>query len=459
MKNPESQTYELDNEGSPPSETVSRSRRSKQVWLWLLPLLLLGGGIAVWRILTPAGEPTSPTATQELPPRPVTTVAVKSGNGVSQIRLLGQVEATTTATVRAQTGGLVEQVLVEVGDSIRAGMPVVILENSEQRLALTEAEAGLAQERSELARLEVGTREEVIAQRQAELRSAQAQEREAEDNLRRTTELVAEGAVSTRLLVEARAAADAAQAGRLQAEAVLAEATAGPTREEIGAQRASVAAAAAAVNQARLTLERTRITALADGIVQSREVSPGDLVESGDAVLALVGSKTLDIFLELPEDLSGRVTPGLPVELVARALPNWRGQATISGVVPAASAASRRQMVRVRLENPPQGLLPKMAIQGELQLQSDVPSVVVPRDAMIRRDEGWLVYTVADGKAQEVEVELVADMGETMAIHAATPANANNTLQVGQPVVVQGAEGLMDGAPVQVNVQDSSLQN
>jgi len=95
----------------------------------------------------------------------------------------------------------------------------------------------------------------------------------------------------------------------LQAEAALAEATAGPTREEIDAQRASVAAAAAAVNQARLTLERTRVTTLSGGVVQSREVSTGDLMESNDGANSgqWAGS---DVFLELPEKPS--VTPGLP---------------------------------------------------------------------------------------------------------------------------------------------------
>jgi RND family efflux transporter MFP subunit len=453
VKNSELQADKLDNQNSPSMslEPLSKPHRSRRLWLWLLLfLLLLGGGIVVWRRFISTSQPPSPAAAQELPPQPVTTVAIAAGNGVRSIRLLGQVEASKTATVRAQTAGIVERVLVEVGDRVSSGMIVVILEDTEQRLELAEAQAELAAERSELARLEVGTRQEIIAQRQAELRSAQAREQEAEDNLRRNAELVAEGAISTRTLVEARAAADAARAERLQAEAVLAEATAGPTREEIEAQRANVGRAVAAVNQARLTLERTQIKSLADGTVESRGVSTGDLVESGDSVLTLVNGGALDAYLELPEELSGSVTPGLPIELVARALPNWRGRATISGVVPAANAASRRQMVRVRLQNPPEGLLPKMAIQGELEVQSDTPSVIVPRDAMIRRDDRWLVYTVVEGKAEEIEVELVADMGEKMAIHAVPSANASNTLQVGQPVVVRGGDGLMDGASVQV---------
>jgi RND family efflux transporter MFP subunit len=456
METSEPQTFDLDEDESPSSssETSSKSRRPRQPWLWLLlALLFVGGGFALGRrVLTPANEAPSPTAAQELPPRPVETVALTQGNGVRRISLLGQVEASKSATVRTQTAGIVERVLVEVGDRALPGMTVAILDDADQRLALAEAQAEFAQDKSELARLEVGTRQEIIAQRQAELRSAQAREQEARENLERYSELVAAGAITRRALLEERAAADATRGERLQAEAALAEATAGPTREEIDAQRARVAAAGAAVNQARLTLERTRVTAMAGGVVHSREVSTGDLVQSGDPVLNLVNDSDLDVFLELPEELSGSVTPGLPVELTARTLPNWRGRATISGVVPAANAASRRQMVRVRLGDPPEDLLPKMAIQGELQLRVDSPSFVVPRDALTRRGEKWLVHTVESGKAKEFAVELVADMGEKMAI-------SSDALQVGQPVVVRGGDALADGAAVQVTERNISPQN
>lgn len=368
------------------------------------------------------------------------------------MQLLGQVEANKSATLRTQTAGTIERVFVEVGDRVTPGMTIATLDDADQQLALAEAEAKLSQERSELARLTVGTRPEIIAQRRAELRSAQAREREAQENLKRYEELVAAGAISEKALLEERAAVDATRAERLKAQAALTEATAGPTREEIAAQKASVAAAQSAVNQAKLARARTQVKAPTGGIVQSRSVSTGDLVESNDPVLTLVGSNELDVFLELPEQLSGSVTPGLPVELSARALPNWRGRATISGVVPAANAASRRQMVRVRLHNPPQNLLPKMAIAAELQLRVDPSSFVVPRDALVQRDDNWLVYTVVDGKAAEAKVNLVADMGETMAI-------SSTRLQVGQLVVVRGSEGLIQGAPVQVVQQNTKQQS
>lgn len=437
-----------------PESSVKKSPglNRSQLGLLALLLLLLGGGAIVWRTLIPNSDSPPSEAAQAPPPIPVETVAIQQSEGFRRIQLLGQVEATKSATLRTQTSGTVERVFVEVGDRVTRGMTIAILDDADGQLELAEARANLAQERSELARLEVGTRPEIIAQRQAELRSAQAREREAQQNLKRYEELVRAGALSEKALLEEKAEVDATRSERLRVQATLVEATAGPTREEIDAQEASVAAAQSAVDRAQLILARTQVKAAADGIVQSREVSAGDLVESNDPLFTLISSKELDIFLELPEQLSGTISPGLPVELTARALPNWRGRATISGVVPAANAASRRQMVRVRLPNPPENLLPKMAIAAELQLQVAPSSSIVPRDALVRRGENWVVYTVVGGKATEVPVELVVDLGETVGI-------SSSQLQVGQPVVVRGGEGLMPGAPVQVVNQNTKQES
>ncbi|MBW4551347.1 MAG: efflux RND transporter periplasmic adaptor subunit [Aphanocapsa sp. GSE-SYN-MK-11-07L] len=421
--------------------TISADRLVKNPWLWLLLLIGLSiGGITLWRSFS-AERPATKTAGP--PPRPVELVRLKAGTGIRQVQLIGQVEASQQATVRAQTDGVIEQVLVNSGDRVSPGMAIAILDDADQALAVAQAKAQLAQERSNLARLEVGTRPEIIAQRRAALQSAKAREQENQDNLNRTQELVKQGAVSERLLVEARTALDDAKGARLAAAAALAEAVAGPIRPEIEAQRANVAAALAAVNQAKLSLRRTQITTPAAGIVQIRQVSPGDFVESADPIISLVAGDRLDIFLELPENLTGQVGPGAAIALTARALPQWQGRATITGVVPVAEASSRRQRVRVRLGDPPPGLLPGMSIEGQLALLANSPGFVVSRDALTRRQDEWVVYTVAEGKAKQIEVDLLADMGEQVSI-------ASPQLRVGESIVLRGGDGLREGAAVKV---------
>ena len=151
----------------------------------------------------------------------------------------------------------------------------------------------------------------------------------------------------------------------------------------------------------------------------------------------------MDVFLELPEELSGRVTPGMPIALTARALPQWKQQATITAVVPSADATSRRQRVRVQVSNPPKGLLPGMAIAGALTLPSNRDSFVVSRDALTRRRNQWFVFAIADSKAKPIPVELVTDMGKQVAIFSPE-------LRSGQEIVIRGGDGLNEDTPVKI---------
>ncbi|MGF1486831.1 MAG: efflux RND transporter periplasmic adaptor subunit [Prochloraceae cyanobacterium] len=222
---------------------------------------------------------------------------------------------------------------------------------------------------------------------------------------------------------------------------------AGPLPEEIAAQRAIVAAARAELDRAQLELDRTRVKARNAGVVQTREISAGDYLETADPVITVVDNRELEVFLELPEQLSGQVRAGKPVILTSRNLPEWKKEATITSVIPSAEAGSRRQLVRVSLDNPPEGLISGMAVRGELELNIDPNSIIVSRDALVRRGSRWLLFAVnEDNTAREVEVEIVADMGEKVAI-------SSTELENGQQIVLRGGDGLRNGAPVRISLR------
>lgn len=421
-------------------------KNPKNLPIWLLAIVFLAGGVVLGRISIPESVPTAQTSTEQPSPKPkaVETVALTRGTAQRQIKLLGSVEAGERATLSPQLDGTIQRVLVREGDRVTQGMTVAVLDDADSRLALAEARARLAQERGNLNRLLVGTRPEIIAQREAELNAAKAREIEARDNLERVSGLTEDGALSQRALIEAKAEADAATSERYRVEALLSEAQTGATKEEIDAQRGLVDAAQAAVEQAQLGMQRTNIKAAFSGTVQSRDVDPGDYVEVNDPILTLVGDRSLNIFLEIPESLSGQVAPGMKVNLNARALPNWQQEAEITAVVPTANTASRRQLVRVSLDNPPSGLLPGMAVGADLSVPvADADTFIVPRDALTRREDEWLVFAVVEGQVKQVAVEMVADMGTKVAI-------ASSNLQPDREIVLRGGDGLKDSAAVQV---------
>jgi len=129
-------------------------------------------------------------------------------------------------------------------------------------------------------RLEVGTREIVANVRQ---NYVQPKRGNGDKTTLDATRVSGGGGFVRRTLVEARAAADA-NGESLQATAALAEVTAGPTREEIDAQRASVAAAC----RKSSSTFTARITPCLM-VVQTRELAQRP-VESNDPIVTLVVS-------------------------------------------------------------------------------------------------------------------------------------------------------------------------
>ena len=504
------QTSNQESENDLGQQNQAPTRRSNKLFRWVLSLLILGGSIALWQFFSPTPESSKAENSQSNPiTKPVTVSTLDRTQANRKVKLLGQVEAGEKATISPQIDGTVEQILVKEGDRITEGMVIAVLDDADAQLALAEAKARLAQAQSNLERLQVGTRPEIItqrqaqlqsalaneseaqtnlnslialqpdliAQRQAQLQSARVREKEAQDNLVRIETLSTQGAIPERALVEAQSRLDTAKSDRLGAEsalkaqqtqsrqniaeartrldnirsekirnrATLAEAKAGFTVEEIQAQNGLFKVAQANVKKAELALQRTEIKAPFSGIIQSRNVNKGDYVEINDPLMTLVSDRSLDIFLEIPENLSGQVSQGMTVNLFARALPNWQNKTVITAVIPSANSSSRRQLVRVSLDNPPPNLLPVMAIQADLEIPvTDISNgFVIPRDALTRRGDKWFMFTVENEQAQQLEVQLLGDLGTEVII-------SHPELKTGQSIVLSGGDGLKDDALVKV---------
>ncbi|MBK8750908.1 MAG: hypothetical protein IPL99_04335 [Candidatus Competibacteraceae bacterium] len=162
----------------------------------------------------------------------------------------------------------------------------------------------------------------VVSRRQAELRSAQARERSGGQSQTRQR-LGRKGAITERALVEAKSAVgDAAGpaplplplAGNRGRAAAGGNKPSAPTSPPLRLRRQS---------QAPLAVGRTALKPVS-AVVQTRLVSQGDAVPDQRAPGVTLLPDQLEVFLALPEDLSGRILPGMRIELSARALPDWR---------------------------------------------------------------------------------------------------------------------------------------
>jgi RND family efflux transporter MFP subunit len=315
-------------------------------------------------------------------------------------------------------GALVEGVVAEVrvleGESVRRGQTVAHLVDEDARIALAAAEAAVAAalaqlelRQAELARAEE-TLETLIAPdrrlRVAEARYAAANaERERadsealvarsglaslDDELRRKRPLVeigvvAEGeivrlelareglAASLAALGARRAAAEAAaleagaelEAARIDRDRLIDERAAVAIAR--AAERAAIAALRAAEAErdaARLALERTEIKSPIDGVVLARLVAPGSPVSprEGPPIVTLYEPARLQVRADVANADITLVGRGMPATVTAEALPGTAISGTVRLVTAQADIQKNTVQIKVELHDPPAALVPEM---------------------------------------------------------------------------------------------------
>lgn len=267
------------------------------------------------------------------------------------------VETTDNAYVRGrvtflapQLAGYVAEVAVRDYQSVARGDLLVRLDDRSFRQKVDQAAATLAAQQAALDNLEQSRLSAAANVRAAEARleGAAAGLRVAQANWERIAPLVDKG-VTTRADADAtRAALDAAQATRAQAEAALEvsrqdlQAMAG--RRE--AAEAAVAGARAALELARIDLENTRILAPGDGRVGEVGARPGQYVAAGTQLMALVPGQVW-VIANFKETQVEAMRIGQPAEIRVDAL----GHAPLSGRVQGFSPATGSEFSVLKADN------------------------------------------------------------------------------------------------------------
>lgn len=244
-----------------------------------------------------------------------------------------------SALVTPMLGGQVIDVRVSDTQSVHRGDVLAIIDDSDARIALAQAEAALVKARREFTQstaseralgAQVSARGAGITRGQAQLASAQADLAKAQVDLARRQRLAPSGAVSGQELTDARTALRNSRAAVELARAGLAEAnsTRGAAQSELEASRAltdgvssttapDIRVAQARVDQARLELSRAVVKAPIDGVVTSRRVQVGQRIAAGTTIMSIVPVDKLYVDANFKEGQLARVKPGQRVTLTS----------------------------------------------------------------------------------------------------------------------------------------------
>ena len=459
--------------------------------LWILPIILL---VAV-PLMTACGPATNPIAQAapplvpppaEAPAAPVQIAPVETGDIAVVYAYTGNVEAADSVNIMPGTAGRIESVLIDVGDELKAGDPIAVVESEIYATQLRQAEAGLEAARLGLTKMEEGARPEQIAAAQAAVQFTRNALNDLTDisDEERTAAVAALAQTEAGLRLaqsEYDKVAWAGQVGMLpqalqleqatiayetakaayelqtnpsdlqlsplmaqlaQAELALALAKQPFTETDFDMARAQVELAEAAVDMARKQVDETIIRAPFDGVVAELYITKGSMA-APQAPAALFVSKPVEVIVNIEESRISHVQAGQNAALQVSAFPGQDFPASVTNVAPTADSQSHTFAVKVTPMDEDYLLRSGMYANVSLLVEEVQGTLLVPRAAVTDVNGQETVYVVNDDDTVErraVTTGLVDD----------DRVEILSGLTEDQQVVVAGQAGLQDGAKVEI---------
>lgn len=359
---------------------------------------------AVLAVLLAGCGKKSQTATSAAEAVPVSLAEAKMGRLSRGDILAGKVVAAAEINLVPKMAGKVGAVSVDVGDRVRAGQVVLRLDAPELEAAVRQAEAALALAQSNL--------------RQAQL----------------DYEVAAANYERARVLLDNQALSRA----EFESKYELPYKAAKERVEQLAP--AQVRQAEAALALAKANLANSVLTSPIDGFVTARNVDPGELASPTASVLTVVNIDKVVVEAGASEQQVNKLREGQKVKVFISAVRAEPFAGVISSISPAADARTKMYTVKVEIPNPQHVIKPGMFAEVDLGVAGE--AVLVPRDAVVTRDNVTAVFVVVQDKAVLRKVETGLSDGRNIAVQKG--------LAPGEKVVVAGQERLEDGTKVKV---------
>ncbi|MBZ9921984.1 MULTISPECIES: HlyD family secretion protein [unclassified Mesorhizobium] len=246
------------------------------------------------------------------------------------------------AFISPKISGYVDQVKVSENQQVKAGDPLLTVDDGDYKIAVAQAEAQIATLAKTLDRIDAQTKaaQASLQQAQAAKTADQAAAANAARAQQRAAQLLKTHVGTQAQLDDAQTALDQANAALVGADAQIAAAQANIGVLE--AQRAESASTLASLqlsrDKAARDLSFTVLKAPYDGVVGNRSVEQGDLVSPGQKLAVIVPMNKLYIVANFKETQLARLVPGEKVRISVDAIDGEPIEGTVSSLAPASGA-------------------------------------------------------------------------------------------------------------------------
>jgi len=356
----------------------------------------IGLAIVAWLWLLPTSAPVPVDTAQA---REATADVLRQSSAV--LDASGYVTARRKATVSSKITGRVTQVFVEEGDFVEQDQLLATLDDS-----IHKANLQLVQSRLKASKARMNEVKFII--------------QEAELNHERTIELEAKNLASTADLDRTRLALSGLRARLIGLEA-------------------DVEVAVSSVGVALEQLQDTQIRAPFAGVVILKAAQPGEMISpisGGGAFIAtgictLVDMNSLEIEVDVSESYINRVKPGQPAIATLNAYQDWKIPAEVIAIIPTADRSKATVRVRVAFLEKDDRILPEMGVKVAFLEKDDTKSaqaesitgVFISTNAILAKEEGYIVYVVNGDRAEPRVVTLGRRSGNQRNVVSGLEAN------------------------------------
>jgi RND family efflux transporter MFP subunit len=326
------------------------------------------------------------TETRNLAIPTVSVVYPKQGAPHQELVLPGNIRAFTDAPIYARTNGYLKKWYVDMGGHVKSGQLLAEIDTPEVDQQLSQARANLntAQANYRLS--------SITANRYQDLKNTDSVARQDVDNAM----------------------------GDFQAKAAM------------------VASAEYQVKYLEQLESFKNIYAPFDGVITARNTDIGQLIDSGSsggvakALFQIAATRTLRVYVSVPQQYSQAAKPGLLANVTLAEFPGRQFHGQLVRNAGSISADSRTLLIEVDVDNPTAELLPGAYAEVHVKLPADIPTFILPVNALIFRSEGLRVAIVTDGSHASLvpitlgrdfgnEVEVVAGLGGQEAVITSPP--------------------------------------
>ncbi len=327
----------------------------------------------------------------------VSVVKPQAMQGGQALTLPGDLRALNSAPIYPRTNGYVRKWLVDIGDPVRAGQLLGVIDAPEV--------------------------DQQVAAARADLQTAKANQALAKSTSARWSTMLAKDAVS-------RQEADE-KAGDLAAKIAITNAS------------------SANLMRLQATQGFTRLIAPFSGVVTTRAAEVGQLVNAGSAgtppLFTVADVSRMRVYVRVPQAYSAQIHQGMHASLSLPEYPGRKFDATLTRLSGAVDPQSGAMLVELQAPNGDRALKPGAYSQVTFPLAGLSTSVSVPASALIVGADGTQVAIVGpDGKAVLRTVRVGRDLGSTVEVTAGITAadrviaNPPDSLQSGDQVRIAG---------------------